>query len=249
MNNRHFPVVVSAITVSLLMIACEGDTTTQQMMSAGPATKLGFGSVPSSLVASTPFTITVRALRDDNSVDDDFTGTVSITKSSGPGTLSGTLMQPVSAGVATFTDLVVDLPGDYTFSATTANLTEAVTSPVTAEPAETVARNGTFISQNGYLTTGSVQVILKGDGSEVLRTGSNFAVSSGAGSIGVWLTNSTGAANLNDTSTKFRLGIITSGFSGMYEYVIPGGLGVYTHVVTFCEGAQTNFGNAELMEP
>jgi len=239
-----------ALAVGILLLAgCNNETPSEPMNETGPATKLGFGSVPSALVAGTPFTLTVRALREDNSVDNNFSGSISIAKSSGPGTLSGTLSRSASAGVATFANLIVDIPGDYAFNASSANLTQTVTSPITAQPAATVTKMGTFSGQNGYSTTGTVEVIRKVDGSEDLKTGSDFTVNGGAGSIGVWLTNSTGAANLNNTSQKVQVGLITSGFSGVYEYSIPGGLGTFTHVVTFCEGAQVNFGNAELMDP
>jgi hypothetical protein len=74
-------------------------------------------------------------------------------------------------------------------------------------------------------------------------------VDGGAGAIGIWLTNAVGAVELTSTTVKIRLGIINSGFSGVYEYDISGGLGAYTHVVTFCEGAEINFGNATLGSP
>jgi len=236
------------VSIVVLFPGCDTNTPSE----SGPATKLGFQSVPSQLTAGVVFTMTVPALKSDNTIDQNYNGSVTIAKATGPGTLSGTLIKSAVAGVATFSDLVVDSVGDYTFSVTSGNLASAVSSIVTAQPATSspmVIKTGTFSSQNGYTTAGIVEVVRNSDNSESLRTGSNFSVSGGAGSIGVWLTNSAGATNLNSTSQKIRVGLINSGFSGVYEYPIAGGLGTYTHVVTFCEAAQINFGNAELRDP
>jgi hypothetical protein len=231
----------------LYLPGCEDDSPSEP--AAGPATTVAFGTLPPQIISGIPFTITVRALDANGMTATGYTGSVTVSKASGPGMLTGTLTRNAVAGVATFNDLVVDTAGTYTFSAASGSLTGSTTSPVTVQPEAVLLKNGTFTSQSGYMTTGSVQILRLVDGSEILRTGSDFSVSSGAGAIGIWLTNAAGAANLNSTADKIMLGVITTGFSGVYEYDIPGGLGTYTHVVSFCEGAQINFGYAELMNP
>jgi len=113
-----------------------------------------------------------------------------------------------------------------------------------------VLKTGTFTSQNGYSTSGMVEVLRDTTTQdEFLHTLPNFSVSSGAGTIGIYVTDSTGAANLNNSSSKLFLSNINTGFSGEYTFLIPSGLAAYTHVVTFCVAAQINFGNAVLVDP
>ncbi len=117
-------------------------------------------------------------------------------------------------------------------------------------PGAIVLKTGTFTGQNGYSTVGMAEVRRDTTtGDEFLQTLMNFSVSGGAGTIGIYLTDATGAANLNNSSNKLFLGNITSGFAGEYTFPIPAGLGSYTHAATFCVAAQINFGNAVLQDP
>lgn len=234
------------LTTTLVLLIHGCDSTMDP--ANGNATKLAFSSVPTLLAPNVMFTVTVQALTNDNTVDQNFTGSVAIAKASGPGVLSGTLTRSAQGGITTFSDLVVDTVGDYTFSVSATDLTGAVTTPITVGTV-VVLKTGTFAGQSGYSSDGTVEILRNPDNSEVVRTGPDFAVSSGAGSIGIWLTNAAGAVNLNNSSTKIMVGLITTGFGGVYEYDIPGGLGSYTHVVTFCEAAEINFGYAALMNP
>ncbi len=61
--------------------------------------------------------IVVRALLPDLSLDTNYTGTLSISKNSGPGIISGTLTKVAVGGVATFDDITIDADGDYTILA------------------------------------------------------------------------------------------------------------------------------------
>lgn len=60
---------------------------------------------------------TVEARRGDNSVDLNYTGSITIGKTSGSGNISGTLTRSAAAGVATFNDIQFDASGSYTISA------------------------------------------------------------------------------------------------------------------------------------
>jgi hypothetical protein len=207
-------------------------------------------TLPTTIIVDSAFSATVHALRADNSLDSAYMGTVAILLDSGPGILNGATTHPVANGVAFFSGLTLTSPGAVTLRANSGTLTTAISQSIAVNSASpTVLRVGTFNGQNGYSTSGSLQVLRQTSGTEVLMTGTNFSVSGGAGSIGVWLTNSTGATNLNSTTVKIRLATINSGFSGAYTFTIPGGLGNYTHAVTFCESASINFGNAQLTNP
>ncbi|MBS4057335.1 MAG: PKD domain-containing protein [Bacteroidales bacterium] len=84
-------------------------------------------------------TFTIEALRPDNSVDENFDGTITLTKASGPGMLGGTLIRDAVAGIATFNDITFDTPGDYVLNADAAGLPQESSDVITilGEPAIT----------------------------------------------------------------------------------------------------------------
>lgn len=217
----------------------------------GPATKLVFTAVPGSIVSGVPFSVEVQAQRVGGSIDTDFTGTITVALASGSGALGGTTSRAAVAGVATSDDLVVSTSGSYTLNAASGTLASAVSSSISAnDNPPAVIRTAIFNGQNGYVTAGSLQILRDASGTETFRTGSDFRVSSGGGSISIWLTDTTGASNLNASSQTTRLGAITAGFSGEYSFQVPAtGSSSYTHVVAYCDGARVNFGNATLMTP
>jgi len=213
----------------------------------GQATKLGFAGVPTSVATGTAFALMVQAQRNDNSVDPNFTGTITLALASGSGNLGGTTSRTAVAGVAAFNDLTLSATSTFTLRATAGALTTAVSSSIAANA---LLKKGTFTGQNNYTATGSLQVWRQADGTERFTTGSDFRVSGGAGSISIWLTDAAGANNLNSTSNKVQLGSITSGFAGVYNFAIPApGLSSYTHAVTYCTAARINFGFAPLQNP
>ncbi|MGH9948038.1 MAG: beta strand repeat-containing protein [Pyrinomonadaceae bacterium] len=83
-----------------------------------PADHISFVGVPATGTANANLTtFTVEARRPDNSVDTGFTGSVTITKATGLGTLSGTTTRSSVAGVATFNDLQFDQADTYSLNA------------------------------------------------------------------------------------------------------------------------------------
>jgi hypothetical protein len=84
------------------------------------ATHFTFVGVPGSAQTNTNLTaFTVEARRTDNSVDLNYNGTVTISKASGPGAISGTLSRSVTAGVsASFNDIQFNTAGSVTIGAT-----------------------------------------------------------------------------------------------------------------------------------
>lgn len=215
---------------------------------SGAASQLAFTSVPASLVAGAPFNVTVQARRADGSPDSLFAGTVQLEVTSGPGTLQGSSSQAAAAGVASFGNLSLSVPGSYTLTASATGLTAASSTPIeVSEPSSSAIKVGTFASQNGYTTAGTLQILRAEDGSETLQLNSDFRVSSGAGAISIWLARSSGELN---SSQSVRLGTLTTRFSGEFSFTIPPpGSAGFTHVITYCDAFRVNFGAAQLRNP
>ena len=100
---------------------------------------------------------TVEARRGDNSVDLNYTGSITIDKASGSGAISGTLTKSAISGVATFNDIQFDEAGAYTISATASGLTGATSGTInilsTALPLAEYFdyTQGTTLVNNGWL--------------------------------------------------------------------------------------------------
>ncbi len=96
------------------------------------ATKLGFGTTPPAVgsISTNLTTFTVQALRSDNTVNTEFSGSITVAKASGPGNISGTLTVSASSGVATFSSVQFDALGDYTIIASSGALTTVTSSTI-----------------------------------------------------------------------------------------------------------------------
>lgn len=96
------------------------------------ATQLKFVDVPGNGVVNQPIgSFTVEARRPDNSVDNTYSGTITLTRQSGPGNISGTTVADAVQGVATFSDISFDATGTYTLNASASNLTPDVSPSIT----------------------------------------------------------------------------------------------------------------------
>ena len=165
------------------------------------ASELAFVNVPSAGQQNVSLgTFTVEARRADNSVDLNFTGNISIDKNSGPGNISGTIIQNAVAGVATFNNISFDAEGTYTISANSTGLTGTTSNGITIlstalplveefnyTPGSTLLSNGWAAANaggtnsilvssgaliySGYASSGSGnKVTLSGSGEDVYRT-------------------------------------------------------------------------------
>lgn len=73
------------------------------------ATKLIFGSQPGNIIVGQTFgAFTVRAVDDDNALDESFDGSVTITLQTGSGSLSGTTTRAAVGGIATFDNISIN---------------------------------------------------------------------------------------------------------------------------------------------
>ncbi|MBW8051423.1 MAG: T9SS type A sorting domain-containing protein [Cytophagales bacterium] len=96
------------------------------------ADRLTFTNIPGSCrEENQTFSVTVCATDASLNVDNTYTGTITVSKASGPGTLSGTLVLAATAGCATFADLSFDAAGAYTLSATDGSLTDGISGSFT----------------------------------------------------------------------------------------------------------------------
>ncbi|MFN6116416.1 MAG: hypothetical protein ACK46C_11110 [Flavobacteriales bacterium] len=97
----------------------------------GQASTLGFTNVPfSGLVNTNLATFQVQVLRDDFTVATEFTGPVTLSVSSGPGLITGTLTQNAFNGVVTYTDIQLNTPGSYILEAASVGLTSGFSTTI-----------------------------------------------------------------------------------------------------------------------
>ncbi len=93
------------------------------------ATNLVLKNVPTAaLTSSSLASFTVEAQTSGATVDNSFTGNITINKVSGPGVLGGTATVAAVAGIATFSNISFNQAGSYTINASTSGLTDAATS-------------------------------------------------------------------------------------------------------------------------
>lgn len=145
-------VVVTGVTLgsvgtgaTLTATATSGDALTAGTSSTfnvlPAASQLAFGTAPpvsgGANINLTSFTVEAR--RPDNSIDETYTGTITIAKTSGTGTLSGSLTQTAVAGVVTFNDLQFTDMGTYTVTASASGLTSVTSGNIVLNAGNTTA--------------------------------------------------------------------------------------------------------------
>lgn len=102
-----------------------------RMTTGSVASHLAFNNVPSSgMVAVNLSGFTVEARTSSNQLNTAFTGNVTLTKYSGPGTVSGTLTRTAVGGIATFSDIQFGAAGTYILQATASGYTSANSSGI-----------------------------------------------------------------------------------------------------------------------
>ena len=99
------------------------------------ASKLILNSFPSKGVINQVLTsFTVQALRSDNSLDSNFTGSITLNKISETGNILGTLTKPAVVGTATYNDIYFDQAGSYQVYASSTGLTSTSNSSIVIIP-------------------------------------------------------------------------------------------------------------------
>jgi len=114
----------TATNATTVSVTCNGSVSL-------PATQLAFVNFPATGHINVPITtFTVEARRADNTVDGNYTGNITLSKITGSGTVTGTLVRAAVAGVATFDDITMDQVGSYTLSAAATGLTAATSTAI-----------------------------------------------------------------------------------------------------------------------
>ena len=132
-----------------------GTSSTFSVLAAASQLAFGASSPPSTGSVNTNLTsFTVEARRPDNTVDNSYTGNVTLTKASGSGNIAGTLTVAAVAGIATFTAVQFDAVGTYTITAASGALTTATSGNVVVSVANTSTTlwNG---GSSAWLTAGN----------------------------------------------------------------------------------------------
>jgi hypothetical protein len=97
-----------------------------------PATHLAFVGFPGTGAVNLNFQpFTVEARGSDNTIDYLYMGDITLARVTGPGTITGTLTATAVDGVAAFSAVQADQAGDYTLSANSGALTQAISSNIT----------------------------------------------------------------------------------------------------------------------
>lgn len=153
----------STVTVSGTVNEDGIDDTATIQLTPAPATRLVFAQQPTNRTAGQTIVpaVTVRAENAGGSLDPAFSGPVTMAIATGPsgGQLLGMTTVTASGGVATFSDLRIEVAGTYTLRATSGTLTAATsnsfqiipaaasgaTSEITADPAS-IPADGTSTS-------------------------------------------------------------------------------------------------------
>ncbi len=102
---------------------------------SSPATNLIFAGFPvNGQQGASIGSFTVEARNSNNLIDKNFTGEVTLLKSTGPGNVNGTVSKTAVNGIATFNNISFDQPGTYTLQASSAGLTPAISTSITIVP-------------------------------------------------------------------------------------------------------------------
>ncbi|MCF6130814.1 T9SS sorting signal type C domain-containing protein [Flavobacterium wongokense] len=244
--NAGTGVTITATNTSGVAVATAGTSATFTVLAA--ADHLTFVGVPSTgNVGVNLASFTVEARRPDNSVDNTYTGNVTIAKASGTGVLSGTLTVAAVAGVATFSAAQFDTASTFTITANSGSFTTITSGNIVITLAPTVIAQFDFTTSpyiNYTAKNANVGVtdfaISAGTLSTLVTTGSEFPNEPYvAGSGGYTTTTQTGAKNFNFTitaNTGYVIEVTSMQFNALataagpsaFSYDIAGGSALYT---------------------
>jgi hypothetical protein len=197
------------------------DETEPDFAVAVPATRLAFGTQPSTTAAGTTISpaVTVQAFEASGQLDTAYGGSVTVALAPGTGdggaTLSGTTTVAATSGVATFASLAIDNAATaYRLQATSAGLTSATSDPFdviaggaarlvfTVQPANAVA-GGTIqpaVEVTALDAQGNVALGFAGSVSLQITSGTGAPGASLSGTTSVSVTASNGVAAFSTLS-------------------------------------------------
>lgn len=117
---------------------------------ASTENKLSFINIPTTGFAGVPLApFTVEARKIDNSLDNNFSGNITLTKTTGPGTIAGTLTANAIGGVATFNNITFSQPGNYSITASSVSLINAISGTITIDNSSSNIFGGDGVNWSG----------------------------------------------------------------------------------------------------
>ncbi|MBI2917725.1 MAG: hypothetical protein HYY01_06990 [Chloroflexi bacterium] len=212
-----------------VLVASSGSLTTVETapfnVSIGAATMLAIGTAPAGATAGSTFNTQPTVEVHDNGGNVVTTSTASVTFAINTGTsgavLSGTTTVAAVAGVATFTNLSLNLAGSYTIRATSGVLTAATSGAFTvsgtdAQLAFTTEPTGSVAG--AAFTTQPVVTVRDASGNTVNTSTASVtvAITSGTGISGATLSGTTTVAAVNGVATFTNLSINKANGSTTY---------------------------------
>jgi hypothetical protein len=205
---------------------------------ANAASQLSFVSAPTTGLTGVNLTsFTVQARRPDNSVDNSYTGSISISQNSGPGVLSGTTSATAVAGVATFNSLQFDLVGTYDLITTATGLTSATSSSIVVSQAPITWNCGTTAA-NLAPSSGIPYTNLSCSNLSRGNSASTTTIS-GSGTASSGYTGSTGQFNARVGARTGALNIATNG-SAYFQFTLTPAAGYYVSLTGLKFGSRSN---------
>jgi hypothetical protein len=144
------------------------------------ATSLVLVGAPSTANVGVNLTsFTVEARRNDATVDDAYTSSISITKASGSGTISGNSAVAASSGTVTFASIQFNAADTYTISATDGTLTSVTSGNIVVSIANATAILWSSSSSSTWLTPTNWTGGSYPNGNQVAQFAANPTISSG----------------------------------------------------------------------
>ena len=205
--------------------ALSGATSNGFAINAAAAASIAFGQQPSDTTAGVAISPAVTVQLFDafgNLASNDNSSQVSVAVASGPGTMSGGGAVTVSAGVATFPNLVLTTAGTYTLGASsgvfTATSASFVVSPaagnhlaIQVQPSDTTAGQAIFPAVtvqlqdqfNNPLLTSGVAVTLSANGPGAIVSGNSANTVGGIATFNAVVIQTAGSYSLSANSAGF----------------------------------------------
>jgi hypothetical protein len=219
------------------------------------ASKLVFSSVPSTVNVGANFSATVQAQDANNNLDLDDTTSVTITKATGSGTLTGGGAQSLASGAQTWATLQIDTAGTFTIQAAGGSLTSATSGNITAAIVTVQTANFSPVILPQVMPSGTstrLPVMFRATvsglaASTTYRYFTQAAATTDFGTIGsgagiVVLVNSSGT-----TFSTANTGSLTT--TGSYETFTTDGSGQYTGWFGFGTSGNSRFAAGATLYP
>ena len=186
------------------------------------ASQLAFVQQPTKVVTGSDITPAITVDVEDSAgnvvMSDDSSVTISV--ASGPGTPSGTLTVAANSGVATFSDITLNIPGSYTLDASDGSLTGATSDGfVVAEPQLAFTQQPTD-TQVGMTISPPITVAVEDpNGNVIAADDSTIMLNIASGPAGATLGGTVSATAVNGVATFSGLSLDKA---GTYKFVASG---------------------------